>query len=61
MKLEWAEQALADLASIDSWLTENADPVIAEETLERIRGDAHGLLRFPRRKPRIDRGRTIAR
>jgi plasmid stabilization system protein ParE len=57
VKLKWTEEALADLAKIDTWLTQNVDPVTAAETLERIRGQARGLLRFPRRKPRIGRGR----
>jgi plasmid stabilization system protein ParE len=56
VRLRWADQALSDLRKIDAWLTINVDPALAEETLERIRRQAHGLLRFPRRKPRIRQG-----
>lgn len=57
MKLEWTKQALDDLAGIDAWLTENVEVRVAVDTLEKIRRHAHGLLQFPRRKPRIGRAR----
>lgn len=60
MKLEWTKQALDDLAGIDAWLTANVDARAAAETLEKVRRHSHGLLRFPRRKPRIGRARQYS-
>jgi plasmid stabilization system protein ParE len=57
VKLKWVDQALFDLRGIDEWLSTNADPEVAAVTLERIRRQAHSLLNFPRRKPRMGRGR----
>lgn len=57
MKLKWADQALADVRNIDRWLTLNVDPLVAEQALGRINQQAHSLLQYPRRKPRIGQGR----
>lgn len=57
MKLKWTDEALADLAKVDNWLTTNVDPITASEVLERLQRQAHRLMDFPRRKPRIGPGR----
>ena len=49
MILNWTDQALADLASIDDWLNRNASPDVTQTQLNRIRIRARSLQDFPRR------------
>ena len=53
MIVDWTDQALADLASIDAWLTRNASAEIAEAQLARLLNRARSLMDYPRRGPRI--------
>jgi plasmid stabilization system protein ParE len=47
VRLFWTEPSLADLASIDRWLSLHADPDIAVDQLQKIRARARRLRDFP--------------
>ncbi|HSO46588.1 MAG TPA: type II toxin-antitoxin system RelE/ParE family toxin [Rhizobiaceae bacterium] len=47
MKLSWTAPALVDVANIDRWLSQEADPKVALKQIERIRGRARRLRDFP--------------
>lgn len=51
MKLVWSKPAIADLMKVEAWLTENVDPLTAEEQIDRIRQKARRLVHFPSRGP----------
>ena len=53
MSVDFTELALADLASIDAWLTRNASPEIAENQLARLLNRALSLMEYPRRGPQL--------
>lgn len=48
MNLSWTDPALVDLAGIDHWLSEHADPQVAIHQIEQIRTRARGLRDFPK-------------
>ena len=53
MILDWTDQALADLTSVDDWLYRNASPDVAVKQLDRIRFRARSLQDFPRRGAKL--------
>jgi len=53
VSVDFTDRVIADLASIDGWLTRNASPEKAENQLARLLNRARSLMEYPRRGPRL--------